>query len=91
MVEMISDYTKVEVPKEEVKKEEVINPRITSTDIGNLFKCYDVGIEFEDADIIFNLKESKDSPYKDDYCHAIKLRVSKREMKKMFEHMYLNS
>ena len=91
MIEIIDNYNEVKIPREEVKKEEVINPRITSVDLGNLFKCYDVGIEFEDADIVLNLKESKDSPIKDDYCHAIKLRISKREMKKMFEHIYLNS
>lgn len=94
MINIINDYKQADIPKEEEKPiEEIIKPRISSNDIGKIFSCFDIGIEFEDADIVFNLKMSNDSPCKitSEGMKNIKLRVAKRELKKMFEYMYINS
>ena len=99
-MELINDYKQVEIPKEEEKKkEEKIVPRVTAKDVGELFKEYNVGIEFEDADFIFYMKQT--NPEKTEMVPGhpnviktpipLKIRIAKRELKKMFEQMYIDS
>ena len=86
-IELIPDYKAVEIPKEEEKKKEVIKSKVVKADMTNIktVRAFDVGIEMRDADIVFYAKGIQNNEI------GFEVRIAKREMKKMFEQMYIDS